>query len=277
MAKQETKVVAEVEQEVKQEVVTDKAKKEKKPATQKVVASNTMRPVLVLAHNENNTKAISKKNCEDLGVGESHLDQWIKEVEELRVVVAEYVRAKHDHNVSQEQATLKRNAIFPKWSAVLEAGECSPFVKELRVTPLDVDSLVGYSEFFVPTAVGTQIGATTEKVFRKYVESLVGCKMAKNAVLSDSDRDKLREYQKASSRIKKNNELVADITSKNASLIEIKAKASAEDFKAYMTGLIKDNQEIINKAKKDIVEYEKIKSTLAPEIEKINNKLNKIS
>ena len=277
MAKQETKVVAEVEQEVKQEVVTEKAKKEKKPATQKVVASNSMRPALVLAHNANNQKVITKKDCEDCGIAESHLQQWIKEVEELRVVVAEYVRAKHDHNVSQEQATLKRNAIFPKWSAILEAGECSPFVKELRVTPLDVDSLVGYSEFFVPTAVGTQIGATTEKVFRKYVESLVGCKMAKNAVLTDEDRDKLKEYRKTERRIATNNELIKETTAKNAGLIEIKSKASADDFKAYMSELIKANQEIINKAKKDIEELEKTYKTLAPEIEKINNKLNKIS
>lgn len=277
MAKQETKVVAEVEQEVKQEVVTEKAKKDKKPATQKVVASNSMRPALVLAHNANNQKVITKKDCEDCGIAESHLQQWIKEVEELRVVVAEYVRAKHDHNVSQEQATLKRNAIFPKWSAILEAGECSPFVKELRVTPLDVDSLVGYSEFFVPTAVGTQIGATTEKVFRKYVESLVGCKMAKNAVLTDEDRDKLKEYRKTERRIATNNELIKETTAKNAGLIEIKSKASADDFKAYMSELIKANQEIINKAKKDIEELEKTYKTLAPEIEKINNKLNKIS
>ena len=277
MAKQETKVVAEVEQEVKQEVVTEKAKKEKKPATQKVVASNSMRPALVLAHNANNQKVITKKDCEDCGIAESHLQQWIKEVEELRVVVAEYVRAKHDHNVSQEQATLKRNAIFPKWSAILEAGECSPFIKELRVTPLDVDSLVGYSEFFVPTAVGTQIGATTEKVFRKYVESLVGCKMAKNAVLTDEDRDKLKEYRKTERRIATNNELIKETTAKNAGLIEIKSKASADDFKAYMSELIKANQEIITKAKKDIEELEKTYKTLAPEIEKINNKLNKIS
>ena len=277
MAKQETKVVAEVEQEVKQEVVTEKAKKDKKPATQKVVASNSMRPALVLAHNANNQKVITKKDCEDCGIAESHLQQWIKEVEELRVVVAEYVRAKHDHNVSQEQATLKRNAIFPKWSAILEAGECSPFVKELRVTPLDVDSLVGYSEFFVPTAVGTQIGATTEKVFRKYVESLVGCKMAKNAVLTDEDRDKLKEYRKTERRIATNNELIKETTAKNAGLIEIKSKASSDDFKAYMSELIKANQEIINKAKKDIEELEKTYKTLAPEIEKINNKLNKIS
>lgn len=277
MGKQETKVVAEVEQEVKQEVVTEKAKKDKKPATQKVVASNSMRPALVLAHNANNQKVITKKDCEDCGIAESHLQQWIKEVEELRAVVAEYVRAKHDHNVSQEQATLKRNAIFPKWSAILEAGECSPFVKELRVTPLDVDSLVGYSEFFVPTAVGTQIGATTEKVFRKYVESLVGCKMAKNAVLTDEDRDKLKEYRKTERRIATNNELIKETTAKNAGLIEIKSKASADDFKAYMSELIKANQEIINKAKKDIEELEKTYKTLAPEIEKINNKLNKIS
>lgn len=269
----EMALAIESEELVEQEIVIPEEKKVKE-----VIASNTMYPAIVAAHNANNTRAITEKNCEDLGIGKDHLDQFIKECNELRKAVVAYVVAKHDHKMEfkDKEKTALRNKIFPLWKTMLESGEVSCFAKELHVSSFDIDSLVGYGEMFVGSASGTQIAATTEQVFRKNVESLLGCRVAKNSVLSDADRDVLKIFSSATRTISSGEKDMETLVGK-IEMFRTMQNGKSEDFRTYLDGEIKKVDVERGVLTKRILDATTALAEVEARANEINNALNKIS
>ena len=207
---------------------------------------NAMRPVIVCAHGAEycNSKAITKEMVVGAGVDMSYFVKWQADVDALRETVCEYVKLKHDTSAKDETVYASRERIFPKWKTILEAGENTKEAKELHVTPYDVDSLVGYAEQFMATSRGTMITFTTKQIFRKYVEALLGCRIAQNAVMTDGDRDTLQAYYSAQRRIQNCIDTASELKTQKENFELMKKDAENEPmFLAFIDRKIKEVEE----------------------------------
>lgn len=212
----------------------------------KIYNINAMRPAIIVAHGADycNSKAITKEMVLGASVDMSYFVKWQGDVNALRDTICEYVKLKHDHNAKDEDVYAARERIFPKWKTILEAGENTKESKELHVTPYDVDSLVGYAEQFMATSRGTAITYTTQQIFRKCVESLLGCRIAQNAVLSDKDRDTLQAYYSAQRRIQNCIDTASELKVQKTNYESMKADAKSEPmFLKFIDRKIKEIEE----------------------------------
>ena len=212
----------------------------------KIYNINAMRPVIVCAHGAKycNSKAITKEMVVGAGVDMSYFVKWQADVDALRETVCEYIKLKHDTSAKDENVYASRERIFPKWKTILEAGENTKEAKELHVTPYDVDSLVGYAEQFMATSRGTMITFTTKQIFRKYVEALLGCRIAQNAVMTDGDRDILQSYYSAQRRIQNCIDTASELKTQKENFELMKKDAENEPmFLAFIDRKIKEVEE----------------------------------
>lgn len=212
----------------------------------KIYNINAMRPVIVCAHGAEycNSKAITKEMVVGAGVDMSYFVKWQADVDALRETVCEYIKLKHDTSAKDENVYASRERIFPKWKTILEAGENTKEAKELHVTPYDVDSLVGYAEQFMATSRGTMITFTTKQIFRKYVEALLGCRIAQNAVMTDGDRDILQSYYFAQRRIQNCIDTASELKTQKENFELMKKDAENEPmFLAFIDRKIKEVEE----------------------------------
>ena len=158
---------------------------------------NAMRSALVEAHNANNTKAIDLDLCKELGIAEESLTAWEGKCESFRTTVRSFVDTFFNEDVSDEDRKKLEDAIFPEWKRMLQTGEEDVHKKTLRVDPYDVYLIFKFGTTKVATNHGTQFSIAHKKTFRKGIETIIGLKMAMNAVLSDEERDLIREYENA--------------------------------------------------------------------------------
>lgn len=187
---------------LKDAIINGKEKVEK-PEKPSEFAINAMRPALIGAHKLNNRKAITLDYAIIAGVSESKFREWCTKCEELRGYVAEYCKLKQIKSTPQEKLDLAKGRIYPTWRELVACGAEINFHKNWFIRPEDIESLIGYNETFIATDMGTQFGNSTPIIFRKKVESLIGCRIAANEVLNDKDKEDLMEFYKARSAVQK--------------------------------------------------------------------------
>ena len=170
-------------------------------------AINAMRDAIIFAHNypQCNKKAITEAMALENGATTERFNQWVYWVENLRETVVAYCELKQVKGADPKELAAARGRIFAAWRTILKVGEENVFHPNMFLIPEDIESLVGYNETFMATYKGTQFANTSKVIFRKYVESLLGCRIAGNAVLKDADRDTLAEYYGAERAIDKAN------------------------------------------------------------------------
>lgn len=245
----------------------------------KIYNINAMRPVIVKAHGADycNSKAITKDMVVGAGIDIGYFTKWQNDVNALRDTVCEYVKLKHDHNAKDEEVYSARERIFPKWKTILECGENSKESKELHVTPYDVDSLVGYAEQFMATSRGTTITYTTKQIFRKYVESLLGCRIAQNEVLSDADRDILQAYYSAQKRIQKCIDTASDLETQKKGYELLKKGAENEPkFLAHINNKIGEIEDLAEANEKNRISADEALAKVSKEAKAIEDKIKTI-
>ena len=245
----------------------------------KIYNINAMRPVIVVAHGADycNSKAITKEMVVGAGVDMQYFVKWQNDVNALRDTVCEYVKLKHDHSAKDEDVYAARERIFPKWKAILETGENSKESKELHVTPYDVDSLVGYAEQFMATSRGTTITYTTVQIFRKYVESLLGCRIAQNAVLSDGDRDTLQAYYSAQRRIQNCIDTASELKTQKESFELMKKEAENEPmFLKFIERKIKEVEEQMKANEESRTKADEALAKVSKDAKAIESKIKEI-
>lgn len=215
---------------------------------------NALRPVIVTAHKGGNRKAISKDMVSAAGISSDYLLLWQSDCNKLRRTVADYVLKKRavkygyqigGVDITADDVAAAREAIFPKWKEILQVGEKSKEAKELRVDVDDVEDLIGFAWDFMDSGKGTVEHVVTEQIFRKKVESLLGCAIAKNEVLDDSDRDKLTSYRSAEKRIQNAIDTKAELDAQKKSLDELLKSIpdKEEKFQKYLKGKIAEIDE----------------------------------
>lgn len=219
----------------------DKATEErsKKPA----YPVNAMRTAIISAHKLNNKSAISKDDAIKGGTTEERFEQWVQWVADLREIASAYVVLKHSRLATKKEKDTARGKIFPAWRSILAVGEEDVFHKNMFVTEHDVDSIVGYAETFVATSKGTAHSVQSPILFRKKIETLLGCRIAGNAILDDDQRDTLAEFYGAQKTLKNAENRLNGTEDKNGKhipgvldIIDTLGK-EIKNMKALLTGL----------------------------------------
>lgn len=199
---------------------------------------NSLRPALVAAHNSDNRKAVDKDLCTVLDIDNKYLTQWVADVKNLQKTVTEFVdlswNGKFDSNITEEQIHEAREKIYPCWKELLGCAEKKKDAKQLHVSEFDIDALIKFSWDFLRTGAGTCTAHVAEKKFRQYVESLIGCIIAGNDMLTDSERDLLVKYNKAKAAIDKAEVAVAELDTKIKSFQLLDGQVADAAFKEYI-------------------------------------------
>lgn len=174
-------------------------------ATKKVYNFNAIRPLIVIAHNNGNKKPISKDMVDGAGIDARYFTQWQADVKALQKTVEDYVdkrkNGRFNAKISDGDIYAARERIFPKWKEILHCAEKEKEIRELHVNEADVEDLIGFAWKFMDSGVGTAECHVDERVFRKQVESLVGCMIAEREILTDKERDTLDKYLRATKKI----------------------------------------------------------------------------
>lgn len=223
-------------------------------------AVNAMRPAIVKANETGNRHAITKQDASDAGVDEERLDQWILWVEELREVTAEYVTAKRNRSSNETERNSLRGRIYPKWRTILKVGEESLFSPKMYLREDDVETLIGFCEDYLATAIGTEQVNATKTKFRKMVETLLGCRIKGCETLPAKDRDLIVTYESAQRSVKKAETalhgdgknikgIIADIATAEAAYETLKTAlydlgATEEKVKAMTEGYLKNIKDL---------------------------------
>lgn len=234
---------------------------------------NEMRMALVKAHNAGNDRAIDKQRVTDCGISMEAFSVWKTRCDELHNTVFEYFVTKNAvaHGDATEDDLKKlRNNVFTQWKKLLEAGEASKTEKTLHVTEGDIEDLYGFAWKFMGTRKGTVRTQETSLMFRKKVESLIGCRIAGDVILNAADRDILDASSKAEKKILQLDEKIADGLAKIKSLKLLISDASSKDFKDYINhqiGVVNAEVEEAKGARADAVAADKAWRTKAKPIE----------
>lgn len=244
----------------------------------KIYNFNAIRPAIIVAHNDNNRKAIDRQRIADLGIDNAYFIQWQTDCNALRETVIDYVtkkkNARFDSKITEGDVYAARERIYPKWKEILHCGEADKTTRELKVSEADVEDLIGFAWDFFATSRGTAEIPVTQQMFRKKIESLLGCVIAKNAVLTDDERDTLDAYYKASKRIQQCVDQLADLKTQKKTwedMAKDEKNASETQFLAFIGHKVKEIKEQIKaceESKSKAEETEKEYSTKAKEIEK---------
>jgi len=168
--------------------------------SKKSYAVNAMRPAIVAANEANNRRAITKDDAAEAGVDEERWQEWKKWCADLHEIVSTYVEAKRSRSASSASTEMRqtyRQKIYPAWRTMLKVGEENIFSPKMYLREDDVESLIGFCEDFVGTAMGTEQANATEGKFRKLVETLIGCRIKGCETLPAKDRDLIILYESA--------------------------------------------------------------------------------
>lgn len=243
----------------------------------KVYNFNTMRPVIIIAHNNGNTKAINKDMVDGAEIDNRYFIQWQSDVNKLRETVLDYVtkkkNARFDSSITEGDVYAARERIFPKWKEVLRVGEADKTSKELHVQESDIEDLIGFAWDFMKTTRGTVETGVSQQIFRKKVEALLGCAIAKNMMLNDHDRDVLDAYYKASKRVQQCIDQIAELEASKKNWEDMskdEKNAKETQFLEFIGRKIKEIDEQIkalNESKTKAEASEKEYSTEAKAIE----------
>ena len=242
-----------------------------------------MRPALVIAHNTNNQKAISKDMIDGAEIDNAVYVTWKYYVTQLQRECFAFIKMQKDNRGKTDKEFLAQlnaaeNKIYETWKRLLLFGETDAVTKQLRVQESDVHDLVGFCWTFTGTANGTVECGVKENVFRKKVESLIGCIIAKNAVMTDEDREVVQRYYKVKRAVTKNEEKVETAEKEITKLTEVLSgiPATETEFKAYIESKIKEATKKKEEAESDLKEAKSDLAKKEAEVKKVEAKVKKL-
>lgn len=181
----------------------------------------SIKAAIAYAHDElHNRKALGKQDFEERGLSEQAFTQWCDYVEELRVVVAEYNKLAQDKDATEKAIQTAQGKIWSAWRAVLKEGTESDYNKNFFVRKADATMIANFCGLHaMDTAIGRQFTTKGKTDFRKAVETVIGIRMAGNALLDDEKRDLIAAYEGAVKTIQKNQDALEDSKDKKGKVV----------------------------------------------------------
>lgn len=162
-------------------------------------ATNAMRPAIIARSLSGKKKAIDTKIAEEAGVAKETLDQWKYNVQALYEAAVEYHEA-----LDTENEKTAEQAVWDCWKTILKAGEKFVLSPNMFVREKDVENIRVYATCMNEehvAGVGFVATYTGLDKFRGKIETRLALRIAGNAILKDSDREIIQEFQKASRRV----------------------------------------------------------------------------
>lgn len=230
---------------------------------------NYMRPALIAAREDGNRKKITKEFCRGLGIDAGYFRTYNNAMENLYAATCEYCAVKNSPLGIAETMAERTSAlstllddVYRWYKELLSMAEKDRMERELHATKHDISNLIGFCQKFVNDCVNVtfdddfnakKVWANAKKsAFVKSVETDLGIRIAGVDMLSDEDRDILKEQQKLVSKVNK-------LRSKNDALEQSKIVWGRAKSKATgEAGLILQEQidEIDRKIKENELEVE---------------------
>lgn len=161
-------------------------------------------PAIVRMHELGNNKAISKDFAAGCGAGETAYVSWVKHIDDLYEIVAPWAAKFNDKKATDEEIAEIYKAVFPKWRMISRVGEeeCNGH-NNMFVRESDAVRICNFAMKHGKTDKGSIDVATGKKVFRKEIETMLGIRLAQNAIMTDTDYDLVKSYEKAVSNKEK--------------------------------------------------------------------------
>ena len=170
--------------------------------------------------------------------------EWVHQIEHtLYNAVQEYIalrkKQRYDSTIKATHLRDARNKIMPIWRAIVKSGENWDSDVRLHISVHDVEDLVGFGWKFVYRAsAGVAEVEQGRQVFRRLVESLIGCMMAKSAYMSEDDYKKVKEYDGLVSGIEKAGIRLDEIKVEQKAWASLIKENTSDDFKDFIRGEI---------------------------------------
>lgn len=245
----------------------------------------SIKKALIYAHDEMmNRHALNKEDFEKLDLADSTLNSWIEYVEELRETTKEYLRLSEDKDATEEQIIGALGKVAAGWRRVCKEGAESDFHKNFFVRKTDAYTIAEWCGRTATITARGRVWAPKGKAdFRKHVETLIGIRMAGNAILTDEQRDYITDYEGAIRMIKNKEDALADTVTRGKTTYGLRsvAKFKAKDLEEHeaffdkykITGQEREDElkvyrdalatakKAVADAEADIKKYEKIRDT----------------
>ena len=240
---------------------------------------NSIRPLLVIAHNTGNKKPINKDMVDGAGIDNRYFVQWQADVKALQKTVEDYVdkrkNGRFDAKITEGDIYAARERIFPKWKEVLHCAEKEKETRALHVNEADVEDLIGFAWKFMDTGVGTAECHVDEKAFRRQVESLLGCMIAEKEMLTDAERDILDKYNRATKKIQNCIDQLATLETdiKSWTLKKGEIPETETVFIAFIDGQIKTLEEQVKAVTEQKLNAEAEEKSVSTDAKKIQLKV----
>ena len=176
-------------------------------------AINAMRTAIINQSVNGVNHAITKAEAVASGTTEERWSQWDIWVGDLRDACQHYAELQADRTISDNSKTLKaaEGKVWAHWRSILKVGEEDLFHKNMFIRRSDVEKLTTFAGnityVFVP-GIGKVPAVTGKNNFRKMVECFLAARIAGNAMLSDAQRDIVKNYNNAVNNEKKQKELL---------------------------------------------------------------------
>lgn len=266
----------------------------------KLVNLNSIKVALEYAHDDlHNKKALGKDDFDSQGLSEQAFDQWCDYVNGLRDLAIDYIKLTEDINAEPKQIAKAKSAVFNEWRAVLKKGTEEEFNPGFFIRKEDAEKIGHWACFTtIDTAHGRVAAAQGKAEFRKRIETLIGIRMAGNAMLDDETRDVIVNYESAVKTEKRLMDvlngydkakdhfdgLTEQLSAKQAILAKMEQQAvkykmteeDAADFLKGIKGQIDDLEKAIADTNKSIEEAQKTQKKLKEQYTDLIAKLKMI-
>lgn len=250
--------------------------KEKKATT----INSTLRTAIVRLHEAGNNKAMSKDFAEGIGLTEDEFSLWSTTVKQLWGKVWTYVYTKkamrYDTSITPQKVEQLRRDLYPMWDKILKQFEEIENERRIKVAEYDIEDLIGFVWGFVKTDKGTAEACETEQKFRKKVESLIGCILAKNEALDATERDALKKYASACKSVEKKEAEIKALEKELEKHETLYKEGMSEDLVAFLDAIKRNIKVQINEATKGLIKVRAAVKEAEPKVILINLKLRKI-
>lgn len=214
--------------------------------TNKPYNINEMRKALQNVRDGGNRKSVTLTLCRELGITEAYFSAYKTHIETLYTAVARYCRIKHTPSAKPEEVKAAFEAMFPAWKELLSTSEKDKRQSDLHVDLHDIYDLISFCQTFMNDS--NNVDGAEDFVakkswaidnlsrFNKKVETMLGIKIARIDVMSDTERERLRAESKYLGAIKKANNRVEELT-KTKALYEAKAKEYPKAFEDLLADI----------------------------------------
>lgn len=151
-----------------------------------------MKQALVMAHNTNNTKAISKDFAAGCGIADNVFESWVGWIESLHYAVAPWVQKFNDKDITDDELKEIYGKVFPILRQLAKVDDTPLFIRES-----DAVRICGFAAKHGKTANGSVDVLVGKVAFRREIETMLGIRLAQNEVLVEDDYDVIVKYEKA--------------------------------------------------------------------------------